>query len=208
MEELRSTEILDREILEDARRKAEKILKTSEAECRAIYDDVSLRIEKSREEKSHEYKQKAESYRNDSASAIPLEKQRRIVSFVDTSVSQALTDWFTSIGPDRRLALYTDMMKKYRTVFKPSSMTVQYIGYGEAAVRKALTSVFDDSVSFSLSELTPAEASKSGYSDGLYLESDNRSVLCRVTKEELFEDLMSEKRQELALALMGGRLPE
>lgn len=92
MEELRSTEILDREILEDARRKAEKILKTSEAECRAIYDDVSLRIEKSREEKSHEYKQKAESYRNDSASAIPLEKQRRIVSFVDTSVSQALTD--------------------------------------------------------------------------------------------------------------------
>lgn len=87
-------------------------------------------------------------------------------------------------------------------------MTVQYTGYGEAAVRKALTSVFDDSVSFSLSELTPAEASKSGYSDGLYLESDNRSVLCRVTKEELFEDLMSEKRQELALALMGGRLPE
>lgn len=208
MEELRSTEILDREILEDSRRKAEKILKTSEAECRSIFDDVALRVKKIREEKSREYEKKAEAYRKDSASAVPLEKQRRIVSFVEASVTQALTDWFSSIGSDRRLALYINMLKKYRDVFNPSSMTVQYAGYTEQAVRTVLASVFDDSVTVTVTPVTTTDIDKYGFTDGLYLESADRSVVCRATREELFEDLMSSKRQELALALMGGRLPE
>lgn len=208
MEELRSTEILGREILEDARRKAEKILKTSEVECQKIYDDVSLRIEKSREEKDREYEKKAESFRSDSESAVPLERQRRIVSFVDSAVTTALENWFTGIGSEQRIALYINMMKKYRIVFKPQSMVVQYIGYDEQAVRKAIVSGFDDSISFTLAKVSEAKALNLGFTDGLHLESENRSIACRVTKEELFEDLLSRKREEMALALMGGRLPE
>ena len=44
MEELRSTEVLDREILEDARKKAQKILKTAEDAHAAQAQDWDKKI--------------------------------------------------------------------------------------------------------------------------------------------------------------------
>ena len=46
MEELRSTEILEKEIQSDARRKAEKILKNADADCEKILSSVETRFEK------------------------------------------------------------------------------------------------------------------------------------------------------------------
>ena len=46
MEELRSTEALDKEILSDARKKAEKTLTDSESESNRILADVSSRLKK------------------------------------------------------------------------------------------------------------------------------------------------------------------
>ena len=51
MEELRSTEILDKEIQEDARKKADKIVKNSQIEAQNILDSVDGRIEVARQEK-------------------------------------------------------------------------------------------------------------------------------------------------------------
>ena len=53
MEELRSTEALDKEILSDARKKAEKTLTDSESESTRILADVSNRLKKSEEERSN-----------------------------------------------------------------------------------------------------------------------------------------------------------
>ena len=58
MEELRSTEILDKEIQEDARRKAERILRKTDVECEKIKNSVSTRIETVTSEKNEEYKKK------------------------------------------------------------------------------------------------------------------------------------------------------
>ena len=45
MEELRSTEILDKEIREDARRKANRILNNCVLECEKILEDVNIKFE-------------------------------------------------------------------------------------------------------------------------------------------------------------------
>ena len=45
MEELRSTEILDKEIQEDARRKANRILNNGLLECEKILEDVNIKFE-------------------------------------------------------------------------------------------------------------------------------------------------------------------
>lgn len=58
MEELRSTEILDKEIQEDARRKAERILRKTDVECEKIKNSVSTRIETVTSEKNEEYKKR------------------------------------------------------------------------------------------------------------------------------------------------------
>ena len=51
MEELRSTEILDKEIEADARKKADKILKNADSEAEKILADVETRVKEAKEQK-------------------------------------------------------------------------------------------------------------------------------------------------------------
>ena len=55
MEELRSTEILDKEIREEARRKAEKILKEAEIDCREIGQKTEARFAEDEQQQKAEY---------------------------------------------------------------------------------------------------------------------------------------------------------
>ena len=83
MEELRSTEILDKEIQEDARKKADKIVKNSQKEAQNIIDGVSGRIETAKQEKEKLYAEKLTRFERDTNASLPLEKQRFLVSFED-----------------------------------------------------------------------------------------------------------------------------
>ena len=65
MEEFRSTEILDKEIQDDARRKAEKLLKRAEIDGQKILDDVKVRIENTAKEKQAMYAARTEALKND-----------------------------------------------------------------------------------------------------------------------------------------------
>ena len=76
MEELRSTEILDKEIQEDARKKADKIVKNSQIEAQNILDSVDGRIEVARQEKEKFYAEKLTRFERDTNASLPLEKQR------------------------------------------------------------------------------------------------------------------------------------
>lgn len=208
MEELRSTEILDREIQDDARRKAEKILKNSDVECRQILDEVEGRITATREEKKAEYLKRLEAYRRDSRSAIPLEKQRRLVSFIDGSVNSALEDWLSRIGEKRRLALFAGLLEGYRSVTLDQGIQVYFAGYQEADVRATVGRVFGNERIASVTAVPASRAAELGFTDGIYIETEDGSVSCRATLEEIRSGLLSTRREELAKALMGGRLPE
>ena len=208
MEELRSTEILDREIQEDARRKAEKILKSVEAECALIAAGVVSRVGETRRQKEAEYAKRAEAYRRDAESTLPLEKERARVSFIDSGVNGALNSWFEQIGPDRRLALYAGLLEKYRPALAGKKLRASCAGYPADEVRLLVERVFGKDSIDSVAEISPAALLAARFSDGILIEASDRSVLCRATREELRSVLLSEQRQELAEALLGGRLPE
>ena len=57
MEELRSAEILDKEIQDDARKKAEKILRNADSQCDQIMAQVESRLEEAKKEKEIYLKQ-------------------------------------------------------------------------------------------------------------------------------------------------------
>ena len=63
MEELRSTEILDKEIREDARRKANRILNNATVECEKILEEINIRFEKDADAKKSEYQFKIDEYK-------------------------------------------------------------------------------------------------------------------------------------------------
>ena len=207
MEELRSTEILDREIQEDARRKAEKILKSVDAECASIASGVGRRVEETRRQKETEYARRAEAYRRDAESTLPLEKERARVSFIDTAVNGALGSWFDGIGPDRRLSLYAGLLEKYRPALAGKKIRASFSGYRADGIRLLVERVFGKDSIESVEEISPEQNRAAQFSDGILIEASDRSVLCRATREELRSVLLSEQRQELAEALLGGRLP-
>lgn len=208
MEELRSTEILDREIQEDARRKAEKILKTSEAECRQILDDVARRIERVRSERAEEYRAAVEAYLKDSASAVPLEKQRRLVSYVDESVNAALGAWLELLGPARRLALYSGILSRYRPAVGSSPLVVRAAGFSESDARAAVTAALGTTSITLFESVSGKTVASAEFDDGILIESVDGSFSCRATSAEIREELLSNRREEIACALFGGRLPE
>jgi V/A-type H+/Na+-transporting ATPase subunit E len=203
MEELRSTEILDREIQDDARRKAEKILKANEAECERILSGVASRVDSARSEKEAEYAARLAAYVRDSEAAIPLEKQRKLVSFIDDSVKAALDGWFAGIGKERRLELYANLLRKAKPLFTSSGVDVFFRGYGEGDVRALVDSIFGPALVKSV-----AESASASFGDGIVLESADGLIRCRATMDEIRETLLAGKRQELAEALLGGRIPE
>ena len=62
MEELRSAEILDKEIQDDARKKAEKILRNADSQCDQIMAQVESRLEEAKKEKEIYFKGSMDSY--------------------------------------------------------------------------------------------------------------------------------------------------
>ena len=51
MQELRSTDILDKEIQADARKKAERMLQKADSDCQALLESVNEDIQKAADEK-------------------------------------------------------------------------------------------------------------------------------------------------------------
>ena len=105
MEELRSTEILDKEIHEDARKKAERILANADSECAKVLAGVDGRISAIRKEKEAYYKEKLAALKKDSDAAVPLEQERFLVSFEGHSVMSAIKRYVQNICSEKQQQL-------------------------------------------------------------------------------------------------------
>ncbi len=203
MEELRSTEILDREIQEDARRKADKILKAAESDCVEIEREAAGRFEKMSARKKEEYEQMLSSYRKDSEAAVPLEKQRRLISYIDRAVQGALDSWFASAEKEKKLRLLGGLLVKYSAAVEGKKINILYRGYGEKDISNLVSERLKNVPVVSMKELSNSEAKGLGLEDGFFIQTEDGCVFCRVTCKELRDELLQEHREELAVKLLG-----
>ena len=72
MEELRSTDILDKEIREDSQKKADKILAKAEETARALLNDVDSRISKAEEDARKASEDRLDIFRRNVNASLPL----------------------------------------------------------------------------------------------------------------------------------------
>ena len=72
MEELRSTDILDKEIREDSQKKADKILAKAEETARALLNDVDSRISKAEEDARKASEDRLDIFRRNVNASHPL----------------------------------------------------------------------------------------------------------------------------------------
>ena len=105
MQELRSTDILDKEIQADARKKAERMLLKTDRDCEALLASVEADIQKASDDKKAFFDNKLNSYETDRKAVVPLEKERFKVSFIQNAIIQNINKYLEGLSEDKRLEL-------------------------------------------------------------------------------------------------------
>ena len=208
MEEFRSTEILDKEIQEDARKKAEKILAKADVDCALLLEEVSGRIEKAKKELEDKYSLKITAFEKDLSATLPLEKERFLVSFIQSSIEKAINAYLAKLSDEEKIDLVLKKSVKIEDVLKSKKLNALYYGFQESLVKKTVGKKFN------LISVKETEFNKMiiendlGITDrkGIILESEDKAIRVRMTLSEVISQIQDKYRAELYSALFGERL--
>jgi len=203
MEELRSTEILDREIQEDARKKAARMIADAEKEAEDIRSAVKERIQKAREERKSVFAAKEAAFKADAEAAVPLKKERFLAAYEDSAVMDAIREYIAELDSAKKLELIKKLMAKYAPAFKNKKINAVVGGFNIKTMKEALEAEVGKD------NLLSCEAAPKGQTfEGCIIETEDRAVKCRATIDEIVGRIVDTDRYELASTLFGGRLPE
>jgi hypothetical protein len=227
MEEIQSTEVLDREILEDARRKAFRIIKTADDTVKAN----TLAWEKKTAQAVGDLKARFEERRNKSSEEImarlPLDKRRAESEKIEALMVQALDAWYGAQSRERILGFLEDELRLRLTdcpEFGAARQSVKAMLYkisveeGEALLTRVLPPESWKTVGYNLSVEGAASASStgagaairaSGVLSGKYPELvlDSPGVRITASVNMLASSLLADYRAELTAALIGEDQP-
>lgn len=199
MEEFRSTDILDKEIAAEARKKAERILHRADESGKALLDGVPSRMEEARKEMETSLKERAASFKKNLDASIPLEKERFKVSFVQQSITGAMEAFVKGCGEDELLSFVVARYNKAKKELcgkKGAAFCMTVQGLDENTAKK----VFEEAGA-NIKECKRIDA-KSVFDTGVILEGEN--VKAAFTLEQIVSEIEDDKRAELAAALFGG----
>ena len=205
MEELRSTEILDKEIEADARKKSEKILKNAEAEAEKILADVDVRIHEAKIQKEELYASKINQFEKNLEATLPLEKQRFLVSFYEDEVSKALNEFLNSLGVENRVRLLEKKFKKLNLGEKKFNASV--FGFDSAIAKKIFGNCIQSLTEISFEKSGEEAAFGNEIHEGMILETEDGKIRIRLTIDQIVRELKDKYSFELASTLFGGTLP-
>lgn len=212
MEELRSTEILDKEIQADARRKAEKLLEAADGECRAIGGAVSSRVEAARKERRAQAKSEYTAFSRNKEAAVPLEMQRYLVDFEDKAVLAAINAYLESAGAEARAGMLARLARRRAAALAGERFSAVYFGLTQSAAQALIEDALGSEATALRASSAEAENAvllpELSLHEGLVLEASGGAVRVRVSTDEIIADIRDRYSYELASTLFGGRLPE
>lgn len=206
MQELRSTDILDKEIQADARKKAERMLAKADLDCEKLIASVDSDIEKAKQEKEEFFAHKLEAFEKDRMAVVPLEKERFKVSFIQNAVIQNINKYLEGLSEEKRLALVARDFN-FETELKLNAFVY---GFSLSGAKKFLSEKLGSKLATVSETKFGAEALEDEIGlekpQGIILESEDKKFRCRLTLSEVIAKLLDTKRSELSATLFGGEL--
>ncbi len=213
MQELRSTDILDKEILSESRKKAEKILKNADADCKELLDSLDSEIQKARAEKQKFYDEKLKLFEKNKKVSIPLEKQRFKITFIENAVLQNINEYLKSVDDDKKIKMLVSRLQDCEVLQKSTDgqkFTAFIYGFDEDKVKAQLSK----KIGKLLDKCEKTEFGKVAYEtdfgfenpQGIILETENKSIRVRLTFSQVLEQILDKNREELTSTLFGGDL--
>jgi vacuolar-type H+-ATPase subunit E/Vma4 len=202
MEELQSTEVLDREILEDARRKAQRILKTADETAASGTRKWERKTERELKKVRDRYAARLEAGRNEIMARLPLDKRRTRLSKIETLLKDAASSYLAGLSRPKLLAILEAELKK-----RSGEMEDFPALEGKAAVRglsgKEAASILKRA--FRQSKWTIDAGENRRIAPGTFpaIVADTQAARITVSADIVMENLLRDKRAELAAALLG-----
>jgi vacuolar-type H+-ATPase subunit E/Vma4 len=200
MEVLNTGEELGRQILEDARKKASRMLEAVDKECAAIREEgrrvaeaeiARLRAEGDRQIAALQAEMKA---------ALPLDFLRTRLGFIQDTVAAALRAFLEGLSLGDLAGILEGRIAKAAGALAGRTVTVRH---GGLAAELARQTVARAAPGIAISAVRPLDGGK-----GIEIESDDGRVRFRCTTAELEAELLEERREELAVAALGREVLE
>jgi hypothetical protein len=201
MEELQSTEVLDREILEDARRKAQRILKTADETVASGTRKWERKTEKALKGVRERYAARLEASRSEIMARLPLDKRRTRLSKIEALLKDAASSYLAGLSRPRLLAVLEGELKKRAGELDSP------VPEGRAAAR-GLTGEETESLlkkAFPQGRWAIDGGENRHIAPGAFpaLAADTQAARITVSADAVIETLLRDKRAELAAALLG-----
>jgi vacuolar-type H+-ATPase subunit E/Vma4 len=209
MEELQSTDILDREILEDARKKALRILKTADDTARAKTAEWDKKTAQALDELAKKHVEHCRLASADIMARLPTDKRRAKAEKIENLLRGAVEAWYAGLSRAEVLGMLKSELEKRTAQVEEFSTAdsqrrvrasgkVRISGLSRSEAEAILQAVSGNRV---IEEVPSVH----GFPE-IVLETGNVRVTSSIQKT--VDYLLQERRAELIEALLGKDFPE
>lgn len=200
MEELRSTDALDREILEDARKKAARALKDAEKNAREAEEKWASKLRADLEELERKHAQRIEAKQRELFARLPLDQRRLRAGRTLGLLRAEMDSVLGGIDRARLVGLLTRDLAERAAALPPEGLRISAAGLTRAEAETIVAAAFPGVKP--RPELVIAAADHDP-TPSPSLVAEGAGVIVRVGIAAIGEALLREKRAELASALLG-----
>ena len=203
MEELQSTDILDSEILEDARKKAWRILKAADETVLSQAGEWEKKTRESLEELRQKYLKRRKTVVSEIVARLPIDKRRVRTQAIDRLLNNAVQTWYAELKRERVIMLIKNQLKKRLAESHDILLDAGKVFYSNLAYAEVENIISDGlkGINFSFEEII---------SDNNFPELviDNDAVRISASLQKAVDYFLQEKRAELIEALVGTEIPD
>jgi vacuolar-type H+-ATPase subunit E/Vma4 len=195
VEVLNTGEELGRQILEDARKKASRMLEAVDKECAAIREEGRRAAEAEIARLRADGDRQIEAMRAEMEAALPLDFLRTRLGFIQDTVTAAIRAFLDSLSHEDLAGILEGRIRKAAGALAGRTVTVLHGGLGAGLARQTVERA---APGIAISAVSPLPGGR-----GVEIESDDGRVRFRCTTSELEAELLEDRREELAVAALG-----
>jgi V/A-type H+-transporting ATPase subunit E len=202
VEVLKTSDELERQILEDARKKASRILENTDKECAQIRSEWEAKFREDAGRMDVENARRIAAQEQELAAAMPLDQMRERLSFMEKRLLEELKGCFKAMTAKEIAEVFSVLIRRVSSIFSGKRITVYAGGIGEAEAKRMLADCIPSAAIIGIKPITDI-ASPLQDPRGLILETEDKKIRYRGTFDELTRILLEEHRDTLVESLFG-----
>jgi len=201
MEEIRDAHTLEKEILDDARKRAERILGSRQRTMEEVSASWRKRTEDRLAELDRAQAARREQLELQSRAALPLEKTREFLNFAQKSLEDSVRKYFPHLSEERLIALLVRGLVPARAVIGSADVTVHCTRISADAALRAVSLALPE---VNLSGKVTVNAGELRASITVAVEAMSATLVS--SEDRIEQELLSRHRRALIDALLEGKV--